>query len=460
MNNKDSSTKGFYTHEKFGLVPIGWDVVKLGDYFDFFPTASYSRALLSETGDCGYIHYGDIHTRFDRFIDAKTDTLPCISEEMVKRYTPITDGDLIISDASEDYEGVGKSVEVINIGQKVIISGLHTLHLRVKNNEFITGFKGYILNQEKVRNSILRIATGIKVYSVSKTELKKIYLPKPPEDEQIQITNILSLVDSAIQATQNSIKAAEKLKKGLMQNLLIGKLKPDGRWRTKDEFYKDEKFGNVPVGWVVARVKDFGNIQTGKTPPTAEHEVFSDNSDSENSIMFLTPGDVGITKYLSTSERHVTLKGLKYSYELPLNTVCIVCIGSTIGKIGITQTISCTNQQINSVILNENNDSEFFYYMMLYRSSHFREIAGINATPQINKSGLSKYKLLRPENKEEQIKISQKIAIVDKEIENKTNKISILHKLKKSLMQNLLTGKVRVDVEKTNQIFNEIVKAL
>jgi len=73
---------------------------------------------------------------------------------------------------------------------------------------------------------------------------------------------------------------------------------------------------------------------------------------------------------------------------------------------------------------------------------------------------LSKYKLLRPENKEEQIKISQKIAIVDKEIENKTNKISILHKLKKSLMQNLLTGKVRVDVEKTNQIFNEIVKAL
>jgi len=261
MNNKDSSTKGFYTHEKFGLVPIGWDVVKLGDYFDFFPTASYSRALLSETGDCGYIHYGDIHTRFDRFIDAKTDTLPCISEEMVKRYTPITDGDLIISDASEDYEGVGKSVEVINIGQKVIISGLHTLHLRVKNNEFITGFKGYILNQEKVRNSILRIATGIKVYSVSKTELKKIYLPKPPEDEQIQITNILSLVDSAIQATQNSIKAAEKLKKGLMQNLLIGKLKPDGRWRTKDEFYKDEKFGNMPVGWVVARVKD--NVQNG-----------------------------------------------------------------------------------------------------------------------------------------------------------------------------------------------------
>ena len=262
MYNKDNSTKGFYTHEKFGLVPISWDVVKLGSSFDFFPTASYSRALLGETGDCGYIHYGDIHTRFDRFIDAETDTLPFISTNMAKRYTPIVDGDLIISDASEDYDGVGKSVEVINVGEKVIISGLHTLHLRVKNNEFITGFKGYVLNQEKVRNSILRIATGIKVYSVSKTELKKIYLPKPPKPEQTAIATFLSKVDEAIAATQNSIEAAEKLKKALMQNLLTGKLKPNGTWRTEDEFFEDEKFGKVPKGWAFDKVKNLTNRVT------------------------------------------------------------------------------------------------------------------------------------------------------------------------------------------------------
>ncbi len=359
MNNKDSSTKGFYTHEKFGLVPIGWDVVKLGDYFDFFPTASYSRALLSETGDCGYIHYGDIHTRFDRFIDAKTDTLPCISEEMVKRYTPITDGDLIISDASEDYEGVGKSVEVINIGQKVIISGLHTLHLRVKNNEFITGFKGYILNQEKVRNSILRIATGIKVYSVSKTELKKIYLPKPPEDEQIQITNILSLVDSAIQATQNSIKAAEKLKKGLMQNLLIGKLKPDGRWRTKDEFYKDEKFGNIPVGWSVKKGnKITDKITKGQSPKWQGFEY------QKTGVLFVTSEnvqngylDVSNPKYLPI-EFNEKIKNSQLQY----GDILINIVGASIGRCAVYTLdvdFANTNQAVCVFRPNDENDSYY-----------------------------------------------------------------------------------------------------
>ncbi|MCA6440461.1 MAG: restriction endonuclease subunit S [Chitinophagaceae bacterium] len=265
----------FYKHDKFGDVPAGWDVVRLGDYFNFFPTASYSRSLLTDMGECQYIHYGDLHTKFERFIDASKDELPFITKDMAKKYTAIHEGDLIISDASEDYEGVGKAVEVINVGDKIIISGLHTLHLRSKNNEFINGFKGYVLNESRVRNSILRSATGIKVYSVSKTELKKIFLPKPPVEEQKAIATILSKVDEAIKATENSIKAAEKLKKSLMQNLLTGKLKPDGTWRKEDEFYKDEKFGNVPVGWVVDRVKDFGQIQTGKTPPTAEPEVFA-----------------------------------------------------------------------------------------------------------------------------------------------------------------------------------------
>jgi len=457
MNNKDSSTKGFYTHEKFGLVPIGWDVVKLGDYFDFFPTASYSRALLSETGDCGYIHYGDIHTRFDRFIDAKTDTLPCISEEMVKRYTPITDGDLIISDASEDYEGVGKSVEVINIGQKVIISGLHTLHLRVKNNEFITGFKGYILNQEKVRNSILRIATGIKVYSVSKTELKKIYLPKPPEDEQIQITNILSLVDSAIQATQNSIKAAEKLKKGLMQNLLIGKLKPDGRWRTKDEFYKDEKFGNIPVGWSVKKGnKITDKITKGQSPKWQGFEY------QKTGVLFVTSEnvqngylDISNPKYLPI-EFNEKIKNSQLQY----GDILINIVGASIGRCAVYTLdvyFANTNQAVCVFRPNDENDSYYISYYIQLDHTQRRLLGNQVETARANLSlgDFRKFKFVIPDSKDEQISISNKIKEIDNIFVNKTQKINSLQRLKKSLLQNLLTGKVRVDVEKNNELLKE-----
>lgn len=272
--------------------------------------------------------------------------------------------------------------------------------------------------------------------------------------EQIAIATILSKVDEAIEAIRQSIKAAEKLRKALMQNLLTGKLKPDGSWRNDDEFYEDEKFGKVPVGWVVAKVKDYGFVQTGKTPPTVEENVFAESKDG-NSYMFITPSDLGKRKYINESERYVTERGISYSYKLPANSICVVCIGSTIGKICVNEKEACSNQQINALIPNDENSGEFFYYMMEFRKPHFKEIAGINAMPQINKSDFNKYKLLRPNEKLEQEKIALILKVLDKENNSKQTKIQTLQRLKKSLMQNLLTGKARVDAEAINKLISE-----
>ena len=269
----------------------------------------------------------------------------------------------------------------------------------------------------------------------------KVALPKPSSDEQSAIAAILSKVDEAIAAVQASISAAERLKKSLMQNLLTGRMNPDGTLRTEEEFYLDEKFGKVPKGWEVKKVKDFGEVITGKTPPTEKPDVFSDK---EHGFMFVTPGDVDTAKYIEQTERYVSEKGIKYSYTLPQNAVCEICIGSTIGKIGITTKECCTNQQITSVVINEENDAEYFYYAMLARKDHFKSVAGINATPQINKSEYSKYRILCPKSKVEQSEIAQKLSAIDTEINKKQNKIAVLERLKKSLMQNLLTGRVRV----------------
>ena len=284
-------------------------------------------------------------------------------------------------------------------------------------------------------------STGVPQLTAPKVKRIKIDLPQSKE-EQTAIANILSKVDEAIASVQDSITAAERLKKSLMQNLLTGKMKPDGTFRTSKEFYIDEKFGKVPVGWEVKRIKDFGEVQTGKTPPTDEPEVFSEK---ENGFMFITPGDLDVAKYIEHTERYVSEKGLRYSYVLPKGTVCEVCIGSTIGKIGITTVECCSNQQITSVIVNNKHDAEYLYYAMLSRREHFKSVAGINATPQINKSGYSKYRVLCPKDKFEQIAIAKKISSVDKIINEQKQKIKSLEQLKKSLMQNLLTGKIRIN---------------
>lgn len=213
----------FYTDEKFGKVPVGWEVKKVKDCFVFFPTSSYSRSKLTEQGECMYVHYGDIHTKFYCFIDLKNSQLPFITSEMGKKYTKLEEGDMIMADASEDYDGVGKCVEIMNINNSDIIAGLHTLHFRDKADNFVNGYKGYMFNNDKVRNSILRTATGIKVYSVSKSSLANILIPVPAKDEQTIIANRLDTMDNCIKSKELKIQKLERMKRALMQNLLTGK---------------------------------------------------------------------------------------------------------------------------------------------------------------------------------------------------------------------------------------------
>ena len=437
MLTKEIIHKGFYKHEKFGIVPTGWNVVRLGDYFDFFPTASYSRSLLTETGECLYIHYGDLHTKFERFIDAVKDELPFIPKEMAKKYTPVAEGDLIISDASEDYEGVGKAVEVINVGEKTIISGLHTLHLRAKNNEFINGFKGYILNEARVRNGILRIATGIKVYSVSKTELRKIYLPKPPVEEQQAIATILSKVDEAIKTTENSIKAAEKLKRSLMQNLLTGKLKTDGTWRREDEFYKDEKFGNVPIGWQVKKVKEVSNCLDSKRKPIKAEDR------KEIAGEYRYYGAAGIIDYVND----YIFDGRYILFGEDGENL----ISRKLPQAFIVEGKFWVNNHAHILESIENiSDLDFLCYQLEFKN--YENIVYGSAQPKINKSDLNKIRVLIPDDVNEQLAISKRISNMDLIIDKKIKKIKSLQRLKKSLMQNLLTGKLRVDINKIENI--------
>lgn len=214
----------FYIDEKFGKVPVGWGVKRVDEVFDFYPTASYSRSMLKEDGECKYIHYGDIHTRFDIFLDISEESLPYITNDMIKKFVFLKDGDIVISDTSEDYDGVGKLVELINVGESKVISGLHTLLLRPKTDELLNGFKGYLFNEERVRLEFLKYVTGIKVYSISKNSLSKVLLPIPTRIEQEQIKENLDAVNNEMYVSKNKIKKLERLKKSLMQNLLTGRV--------------------------------------------------------------------------------------------------------------------------------------------------------------------------------------------------------------------------------------------
>lgn len=210
--------------DKNGELKEGWELISYGESFDFMSTASYARADL-EGGTVKYIHYGDIHMLWDSHVDISINELPTVSFEQSKSYTHLQNGDLVMADASEDYEGIGKSIEVSGINNKVVISGLHTFLLRCKDNLFINGFKGYIHQTSYVVKQLRKMATGLKVYGVTKNNLKKINIPRPPEIEQQRIIAILNSMNMDISTLEKKLAKTKQLKQGMMQQLLTGQIR-------------------------------------------------------------------------------------------------------------------------------------------------------------------------------------------------------------------------------------------
>lgn len=200
-----------------------WEENTFGELFDFLPTANNSRADLTYDYEVKYIHYGDIHTQWDYFVDFHCENIPSIHASKIGNAAFLKEGDLIIADASEDYEGVGKSIEVKGLGASKAVAGLHTFLLRAKDDKVAIGFRSYIQSIGTVKTAVNKIATGLKVYGISKNNLKDVPILLPPPEEQTAIATILSDMDAEIEMLEAKREKASALKQGMMQELLTGK---------------------------------------------------------------------------------------------------------------------------------------------------------------------------------------------------------------------------------------------
>ena len=153
-----------------------WSTYTFGGLFDLLRNASNSRADLVSDGEVGYLHYGDIHIHGSPFFDCGHDLRTYISADKVRSTPLMADGDLVMVDASEDTEAIGKAVEIRGLNGCRAVAGLHTLLLRAKPNQLADGFKGYLQYFSAVREALVRMATGVSVYGISKTNVKTISL--------------------------------------------------------------------------------------------------------------------------------------------------------------------------------------------------------------------------------------------------------------------------------------------
>ena len=160
-------------------------------------------------------------------------------------------------------------------------------------------------------------------------------------------------------------------------------------------------------------ISNLGKVVTGKTPST-KNSLFW-----EGDIPFITPKDIQKTKHIFDTERNLTFEGMKSvkNCVLPENAICVSCIGN-IGYVAKTTSPAVTNQQINSIIVNDANNSDYVYYLMRSLWQRFKNYEGQSTTLSIlNKRQFSEIKILIHEDKAVQTKIANVLSSLDNKIE-------------------------------------------
>lgn len=215
---------------------------------------------------------------------------------------------------------------------------------------------------------------------------------------------------------------------------------------------KDTEVGSIPQNWNVVELDQVGEVITGTTPKTNEPEYYG------GAYMFIAPGDINEDKYVRTTQKRLSEEGLKVSRSLPRNTVLVVCIGATIGKVAMTDTeLSATNQQINAIIPNKYIWADYLYYAIKHRSPYLPNLAGRAAVPIVNKSNFAKF-LIPLAPLPEQRAIAHILQTIQKAKEARQRELELERERKAALMQYLFTYGTRNEPRKQTEI-GEIPKS-
>lgn len=128
-------------------------------------------------------------------------------------------------DASEDMEGVGKCVELAEASGIEVVAGLHTIAARFDKTVLADGFKAYLQFCPPFREQVTRLAAGTKVFATTRSHIAAVELPLPTQAEQTAIATILSDMDTEITALEDKLAKARRIKQGMMQELLTGRIR-------------------------------------------------------------------------------------------------------------------------------------------------------------------------------------------------------------------------------------------
>lgn len=371
--------------------------------------------------------------------------------EVAAGYTPFEEGDVLFAKITPCMEN-GKGCHAIGLNNGVGYGSTEFHVLRAKQ-----GINSRFLYYWTVMDTLRKKAESFMIGSAGQQRVQTSFfdyflIPKLKEEDQIFAAHVLDIIDEAIQKTEQLIAKLKAIKQGLLHDLLTRGLDENGQLRdpiAHPEQFKDSPLGRIPKEWEVYPLNNIGKIVSGTTPSRTVPKYW------DGTIPWITPTDMSKVNndHISSGQDYITESGLASCSAtlLPIGSI-VVTTRATLGLTAVTELELATNQGFKNLIPNAGWNTSFLCYKIRALSNEMIKRASGTTFLEISGKQFALMEIAAPEpESEEQDLIANAISVHNQSIEKEEYYLSKIKLLKKGLMHDLLTGKVRVNIQSEEQ---------
>lgn len=400
-----------YRETELGLLPKDWKVVSLGEYLDILRNGITKK----QNKYCRGFPVSRIETiSTGRINPKKVGYLESLSEDEIRKYKLVRDDLLFSHINSEPFLG---NSAIYEDDPPLLIHGMNLLLLRTKKGHLDPRFLNYLFNFYRRAKIFIGIASrAVNQSSINQGKIKALRIPLPPLSEQKKIAFVLSVIQEAKEKTEQAISATRELKKSLMEHLF--KYGPVSLEDAEKVRLKETEIGEIPEEWEVKELSRVSTLQRGKDLPKRSWK--NGNVPIVGSSGVMGFHDVAVCK----------------------GPGVITGRSGSIGKVTYVESDYWPHNTGLYVKDFHGNDRKFVYYLL--HTLNFRKYATGVSVPTLNRNFIHKAKVKLPPLPVQK-EIASILSAVDERIEKLENKRRALEELFKSMLENLMTARIRVN---------------
>lgn len=429
--------------------PKGWGRIKLGE-IGKFSTSSVDKKRVASELPVRLLNYMDVYRNC--FLDSSMTFMEVTAAPQEVQRARVLKGDMFFTPSSETPDDIGRSAVFLDEPANLLHS-YHTVRYRIYDNSRVDlRFRGLMANSAPVLKHYSLLATGSTRYTLSLADFESTSLCLPPLGEQRRIVEILEALDTAIHETEAIIAKLKAVKQGLLHDLLTRGIDANGELRPPQaeapHLYKQSPLGWIPKEWDAGTIGSYLDGEQGIKPgpfgSSIKKEAYSESGFKVYGQEQVIAGDQEIGSYFVPLRKFQELQ----DFAVEVGDVLISLVG-TIGKVLVLKDpleLGIINPRLMRLRPDSRIAHSEFVGLLVSSNAFVSQVianAGGGTMPVINKRIISSIRVPVVPLKEQQ-EILKRKNTVDQRISCEFSALEKLRALKSGLMDDLLTGRVRV----------------